>query len=263
MKKKKGILHNTQKKMSGFLDLESLECVADSCGLYNPDMWGSHIAIALDFYPIFLTFGIYVLSLYKYELYFALVSLSLTIGWIINFIIQRSLGETARFPDCGSPYQMPSFASQQIVTFETMMTLFMIVWGNRFKLKLIILLRTFTFGVLVSRIFLGINTTDQLLIGALMGFLLAILYHTIIYYIIFPYFGKILNWSLIRWLGLEDNMCGSSKLHVTDDLLHDKHPGLSKAFQLVRKEIRKIPKKDRPRRIVYNTDKTSIEMKLD
>lgn len=246
--------------MSGFLDLWSLECVVvDSCQLYNSSMWGAHIAIALDFYPLFLMIGMYTISLYKYELYFAMVSICLTLGWIINFVIQRCFGETARFPDCGSPYQTPSFASQQIVTFEVLMTLYMLTWGHKLKLKLIILMRIFTFAVLVSRIFIGINTISQLLVGALLGFLLGIFYHIVIYFIIYPHFRRILEFTVLQWFGIVDTLCGSTKIVIRNNSLQDekkyKYPEVAKAINQLVRALSRIPKKQRPKHITFELDK--------
>jgi len=215
--------------MSGFGDLTTLECVVETCPLYDHDVFGAHITIALDFYPIFLTVGIYAVSLYKYELYFALVSVVLTLNWGVNYGIQRMVGPSSRFPECGSAYQMPSFSSQHIVLFETMMALFMLTWGQKLYIKLIILLRLFSFAVLVSRIYIGVNTTTQLLAGAGVGFVSAIVYHIIIYFLIYPYFTRILDFTLMRWLGLEDNLCrkNSSKIRVK------RNTNLTKALETV------------------------------
>ena len=211
--------------MSGFGDLKALECtLIDACKLYDPNLPGAHIAIAFDYYPIFLTIGMYAISLYKYELYFAMVSVLLTINWLISYIIQRAIvGESYRFIDCGSPYQMPSFGSQHIIVFETLMILYMLTWGSKFYFKLIILLRLFTSGVLVSRIFLGINTVEQLLMGAVIGFFEGIIYHLLIYYVLFPYFSHILEWTLIQWLGLEDNLCRDDSIDTPKNYDHEMH----------------------------------------
>jgi membrane-associated phospholipid phosphatase len=235
--------------MSGFFDLSSIECaVIDTCKLYNPNLFGAHIAVALDFYPVFLTISMYVLSLYRYELYFALISVSLTLNWIINTIIQRFIiGEAVRFPDCGSPFQMPSFSSQHIVLFETMMFLYMLTWCSKVKIKLLILIRLFTFAVLVSRIYIGINTIPQLLVGGAIGFSLAILYHLIILYIIFPYFSNILNWTLIRWMGLEDNMCRRSNWKRATR----GNKAFQNALRIIAGEIEKMPNENKTHYIKF------------
>lgn len=193
--------------------MHRLECVTNGvCPLYDEGVWGAPITVALDFYPIFLTVGMYAISLYQYELYFALVSLGLTANWGINVFLQHVVfKQLGAFAGCGSTYQMPSFSSQHIVMFNALMACYMMGWGKRFAGKLILLMQLFTAAVLVSRIFIGINTRAQLLVGGLLGFGLGVGYHCILYYLIYPRFGKILEWQWAQWVGIVDTLCGGNK----------------------------------------------------
>lgn len=196
--------------MSGITDLDRLECVTFGvCPLYDASVWGAPVTVALDFYPIFLTVGIYAISLYQYELYLALVSFGLTFNWGFSVFLQRAVFRQAgRFPDCGSPFQMPSFSTQLVVMFNTMMACYMVIWGKRYPGKLVLLMQLFTACVLIARIFIGINTREQLLAGALVGFIMGYMYHLFILRIVYPYFGNMLRWRWIRFLGMVDTMCG-------------------------------------------------------
>lgn len=249
--------------MSGVLELKALECaITDVCPLYDSNVWGSEVAIALDFYPLFLTLGIYIVSLYKYELYFAIVSVILTMNWGINTFLQRVVfGESARFIGCGSAYQMPSFSSQHIVLFEVLMTLYMITWGRRVFVKLTILLRLFSFAVLTARIFIGINTPQQLFMGALAGFVEGLIFHMIILYIAFPYFGDVLNLTLIRWMGLEDNLCRGTNIKDMNDPSTKKIE--STALRLANR-IDQMDESGRTKYMIFTTpDNRNIQLRVD
>lgn len=197
--------------MSGITDLDRLECVTFGvCPLYDTSVWGASVTVALDFYPIFLTVGIYAISLYQYELYLALVSFGLTFNWGLSVFLQRGVfKQPGAFADCGSPFQMPSFSTQLVVMFNTMMACYMVIWGKRLAGKLVLLMQLFTACVLIARIFIGINTRAQLLAGALVGFLIGAMYHLFILRIVYPYFGTVLKWEWIKFLGMVDTMCGT------------------------------------------------------
>lgn len=211
--------------MSGVTDLDRLECVTFGvCPLYDASIWGAAVTVAFDFYPIFLTVGIYAISLYQYELYLALVSFGLTFNWGLSVFLQRAVFmQPGAFPGCGSPFQMPSFSSQLIVMFTTMMSCYMVCWGKRYPGKLVLIMQLFTGIVLISRIFIGINTRPQLLAGALIGFILGYIYHLFIMRILHPYFGDLLRWRWIQMLGIVDTMCGSEQ-ELQTQFIKYQHP---------------------------------------
>lgn len=208
--------------MSGITDLDKLECVTFGvCPLYDASIWGASVTVALDFYPIFLTVGLYAVALYQYELYLALVSFGLTFNWGLSVFLQRAIFmQPGHSPDCGSPFQMPSFSSQLIVMFTTMMSCYMVVWGKRYPGKLVLIMQLFNACVLISRIFIGINTRAQLLAGALVGFVVGYIYHLFIMRILYPYFGRILTMEWIKFLGVVDTMCGSKEEQSVQFITH-------------------------------------------
>jgi hypothetical protein len=202
--------------MSGFSDLVKLQClVASSCPQYDAGFALAPLAVALDFYPFFLTIGIYAISLYRYELYLALVSLFLTIDWLINWLLQDVVFKQAgRWADCGYKHQMPSFAAESIMVFQTLMVLYLMTWGRRNMYQMTTLLMSFSTVVLVARIYIGINTRAQLLAGALVGIVSGALYHVLLRYLIYPYFENILSFALIKWLGFIDTLCSKQSKHL-------------------------------------------------
>jgi hypothetical protein len=84
--------------MSGFSDFQAFECVVQYCPLYNADLPFAYLTIVFDFYPVFLTFGIFLLSLNSNELYYTLVSYTLTLGTLLSMMLQTLIGVPSQFP---------------------------------------------------------------------------------------------------------------------------------------------------------------------
>jgi hypothetical protein len=201
--------------MSGLTDLSSLLCAFSECKNFETSIPGSSFLILLDFYPIGLTLGLAGIAVYKQELYLLLFSLSLSLNWLINLFFQQvAFRQEGAFPGCGSRYQMPSFSSQQIVCFQTMVAFYTIAWTRRVFYLNSLSMHCFSALVVFARTFIGINTVAQLMAGAGFGFVDGILFHCIIYFLIFPNFKAILGWRFSRWKGVVDTLCREEKKNL-------------------------------------------------
>jgi hypothetical protein len=64
-----------------------------------------------------------------------------------------------------------------------------------------------TVFVILARVYIGINTAQQLIIGAFVGVIEGILFQCVIYFFIYPHFEKMINWRVATLIGLENNIC--------------------------------------------------------
>ena len=186
--------------MSGFSDIYKLESIViDVCPLFDSSISGAGLAVLLDFYPLLLTFSIFSISLYKQELYLMFVSFSLTLNWFLNYFLQNVIFlDHGAFLNCGSYHQNPSFSTQHICCLDTMLALYCVTWSRKIMYTNLFVLHLFSHMVVWARIFIGINTRTQLVVGSLVGFISGILFHLAILLIAYPNFGHILSWRIMR-----------------------------------------------------------------
>lgn len=202
--------------MSGLEQLYEIDCIVSECPNYDKSLPGAPFFVMLDFYPIALTVGLAAISIIRQELYLFLLSLCLTANWLINLFFQSVVFlQPGLFPGCGSLYQMPSFSAQQAILFETMIALYMVCWTKKIFWINTLLLHFFSSMVIWARIFIGINSIPQLLVGAIFGLVLGILFHCIIYFLIVPYFKTILKWRIFKWRGFCDTLCQKKKVYIS------------------------------------------------
>jgi len=192
--------------MSSYGDLFRIEdCVVADCPLYRKTFF-SPILLVGDFYPLVLNIGMYAISLFRFEIYLFVLSACLTGNMIINFFISKVLVESPnRFHNCGSPYQMPSLSSDHIVFFTTAMLTFVIMWRHQTisSLRILMLEALFLF-VLTSRVYIGINWPSELILGALLGFIEALIFQTVFYYWLYPWTRPLVK--RFQWLGLSNEL---------------------------------------------------------
>lgn len=185
--------------MAGFFALDQLNCVAADCPEFLWASWGSGFMIALDYYPTYLTVVMYSLSLYQHDLYLFLVSLSLSFDTGINIALLWIIQQPGPFPNCGSTYEMPSFATQHAAIFVCMMSSYAFLWRLSVPSKKIFLMYLFLFSVQLARVYIGSNTRIQLLVGSVVGVVEGLIYQAIIYFVIYPRRRSIMEAHLFGW----------------------------------------------------------------
>ncbi len=192
--------------MSSYGDLFRVEdCVVATCPLYEKTFFSPLLFVG-DFYPLALNIGMYAISLFRFEFYLFIVSLSLSANMLFNFLLSKVIIESPnRFLDCGSLHQMPSLASDHIVFFTTVMVTFVVIWRHSSISAIrILMLQVLLLFVLVSRVYIGINWSYELIWGALLGFAEALLFQIVFYYWIYPSLNPFLY--LTKWLGLSNGL---------------------------------------------------------
>lgn len=179
--------------------------VADDCPLFVNNWFIGPIAVAVDFYPYYVTFVLWGLTLYQPELFTLLLSTTLSIDFLVNVALTYIFRIPPRNPDCGGPYEMPSFATQHIFVFTIIIILLIDLWDLHTSPWRLMMLQIFHTIVIAARVYIGINTITQLYAGALVGIIEAMIFQWIIQYI---HTEKI--WFLELWpvkkLGIQDTL---------------------------------------------------------
>ena len=130
--------------MSTVGDAAKLECAyVGVCPLYDETVGIGHFFILADFYPLCLTIGMYAVSIYCVEIYLFFISLVLTFDWPLNLALRYIIAQPGPFPGCGSEFEMPSFATQHIVLFDTLLTSFVIIWRREIPATKLAILKIF------------------------------------------------------------------------------------------------------------------------
>jgi len=192
--------------MSGLVDVWKLNCVVVDCPLYNPTPFFAPAFILIDFYPTYVAVALYVISFYCWELYFGYASLCLFIDWGVNYVLRWLISAPQRFPGCGTSSGMPSFSSEQAILLNTLGLCFVLLWSHNTSAMKIGILNIITTVVIFARVYIGINTRQEIIVGAVVGFIEGIFF-TLMFYYFRRFFAIFLEYSIVRRLGIIDNMC--------------------------------------------------------
>jgi hypothetical protein len=192
--------------MSGLDDISNLqEAVEKFCPLYVGSFLGSLMWI-WDFFPIMLTAVSFFISLFLNEIYFFIASIFLTSDTVLNMLLRQVIfKQQNQFPGCGAKYQMPSFSSQHSTFFVVLVSTFMLMWRSRlsgFRMFLLVLFYTL---VITCRIYIGINTNFELMMGAVTGMIWGLILQAFTYYILYPMFDRILSLEFVQFIGMENH----------------------------------------------------------
>jgi membrane-associated phospholipid phosphatase len=191
--------------MSGILDISNLECiVVNTCPYYDPRPFFSPLFILLDYYPIYVNITLWMLTFYCWEFIFTYIGGCLFIDMILNYAIKYIVKSQPRSPGCGTTYEMPSYATEQIMLLNTLSFCIIILWNRKIQLSKISLMVIVTTLIIVSRVYIGINTKQELIIGGVIGTIEGYIYTFILYYFK-SNIRKIIDKSFIKKIGIVDN----------------------------------------------------------
>ncbi len=149
---------------------------------YNPDglSW-SEIFLLVDFIWIPTVFGsTWAMTVIMKELFFFFIAMAITADWFINFGLQLYVGASTNIQPPVCPIvseQMPAYVSE-FVTLSLTLVLGMtiLLYKRAISASLIIMLIVLSEIVVYGRIYLLFSTPTQLLVGAMVGFVEAVVY---------------------------------------------------------------------------------------
>jgi len=203
--------------MSGWLDSKDLECcIEDNCPLYDSSLIFGSVFILIDYFPTYLSAGLTFISFYSSEFFFFYLWICIIVDMLINVALKLLIDNPTRFPNCGSFSEMPSYSSQLTTMLNTLFYILVFTMNRNISSQKIVVLNITTLTVLVARIYIGINTLEELIIGALIGFLEGVLYGLILYKTR-KIFGYLLSKKFFLQLGLIDTICNLPIIQKTTD----------------------------------------------
>jgi hypothetical protein len=202
--------------MSTLETIHRFQCmVEDSCPLYvTADSDFGPFMVLVDYYPIFLNASMIAVSVYHYELYFFLLSLVLAFDWFLNWLLHIAIGSGSRFPGCGGANEMPSFSSQHAVCLGVMIFTFFMLWcETHVRVHRLIMINFGIFIAVLARVYIGINTPQELMVGALIGATEGVIIQWILYRYLIPMSDALLNkkYALIELTKIANTLCSHSK----------------------------------------------------
>lgn len=184
--------------------------MSELCTSYRPFAF-SWVFSAFAFFPYYVTIGMIAVSLYRKEKYLKLVGLFLTVDFLFNTALYYATADLDAPSDCGDEGRgtTPSSAVEQSIVFAVMMTGLLSMWKRDppgvFKPFLISAASVLS---VFSRMLLGLNTPEQVMFGALVGFAEGWFFLFVTYSMLWPRFHEIDDWYICRkYLKLEQTMC--------------------------------------------------------
>ena len=190
------------------MDIEQLEhytamrCIPDyDYGLF------SRFLVICQFTPLYLTIGMCAVSLtYKnQEIYYRFFSIGLSLNWLLNLFLQYVIQSEPHIKNCGKGYSMPSWHSQHVFFFYSMIITYLIIRKKTLPVLNLMILNSVPSLVCAARLMLGFNTFSELMVGNIVGVTFGFLYQYALFRWIKPRVGSLLSFRIIRWLGFRDH----------------------------------------------------------
>lgn len=160
-----------------------------------------------DYFPLLITVGKMVIGAIMCSSALYIGGIGLFADYAVNVVLQNIFAQQGPHP-CVTldVYQMPALASQTSMFFISGFVLFGIIYRRVFGAYLLTLI--FLLGTLgmYKRVFDHINTNEQLVVGAIVGFADALWMHAALYWLIRPHMPFITTTPLARMLRAK-NFC--------------------------------------------------------
>lgn len=155
----------------------------------------------MDYFPLILTIGKMVVGAIIGAVSLYIAGVALFVDLVVNYILQSIIKQEGPYPCLVyDEYQMPALASQTVAFFITGFLLFCIVYRREIGTYLLWLVYVLGYAAVYKRVFDGINTPEQLIVGAVVGFVDALLMHAVVYYLLYSYIPWICETKLAKQL---------------------------------------------------------------
>ncbi len=190
---------------------------------YTPNFATPYLVLT-RYVTLAITLALYAVGLRYRELYLLLLGIGVTVNAAVNGLLKRAFVQPVPFATCGFDHVfctdpvtmtavacgMPAFECQDTSFFVVSLMLYAFQWHHphiRFFHSL--LLVAWMALVAYAHSFFGFNSAAQIVVGAAIGALFALLWQLLIWTWLYPYFDKILRFAPVRWLGYRDTLCRS------------------------------------------------------
>lgn len=175
------------------------------CPAYTAS-WLTWAHLLSELFPYFVSSAFFIYGLVAQELLFFWFGLWSGLDWGVNLALQALIRQPSATPGCGATYEMPSYTAQHITFVIASYFLTVQIYKFRGKFSNVFVLLGLMFFVLYSRILFAKNTSLQLLIGGLIGFLNSLLFHASVRWVLIPIAPWVVNSRVTSFLNLTDTL---------------------------------------------------------
>lgn len=186
--------------MSSWNELRAInDAYAPRCPEFHVNAASGPLAALNFFYSYGLWIATYVIGLYSGDFYFFLLSWWLTLDYAFNYALAFTLKQPPRYAGCGPTYEMPSYASEQMTLVVSALFLYVVVFNYRLDASRSVLLTWLLGSVMYARIYIGISTPLQLVVGSALGALSSCVFSALVYFVVLPHIDAVLSLRVCRW----------------------------------------------------------------
>jgi len=202
------------------------------CHLDHDDLV-TRVLLVTRFSVIALGILMFLASLWYKEVYLFFLSIALKLNMLLNELLSDVIIRQSAPPiPCNdnnpalaamghdmNVYGMPSFMSQHVYFFVTVVLTYALLW--RIRLGFLSLLSMLSYAALTctAQVVLLYNTPWQIVAGAAVGVAYGVIYQALIYYALSPYFPWIISTRVFKYMGYRDRMCSTvSRFKLTGNL---------------------------------------------
>lgn len=167
----------------------------------------------LDLWPIGVSLAMFSASLATNALYLWILWGATVLDYCLNLGLRYVIKEPS--PNgalAHHAWEMPASSSQAMLCLGTMIILFIILYNVQQYTTYTLVLYVLATAALFSRLYRGINTPEQLIVGALVGVAEGFIYTAIWHYFGYPYSQIILSWRPVRMYGINDSLMGPRRI---------------------------------------------------
>ena len=188
---------------------EMLEYPRVHCQPFPANSVFAPFLILVRYANIFITVGLYAMSLRYHEIYLLFFSFGLSLDTIVNVALVHLLRGAVPILGCGGPYDMPSVIAQHTGFFITSI----LIYSYQYNAPHIhtlhhALLAGWATLVPFAMAFFNFNSPEQLIVAYLVGSLLAFVWQIAFTFpLIVPRFPEMLEWRIMKFCGYQDTMC--------------------------------------------------------
>lgn len=181
----------------------------NNCQPYE-QRWWTQFLVLFHYASLFVTALTLGLSFRYKELYLLLFGLGLSADTIINWLLRQIIRQEAPLAGCGVLYAMPSQQTQHAAFLVVFAATFAYVWRARFSVWHMALALGFLDAVVLSALYFNFASEQQVLVGAVIGGVLALVWQFFIYLCLFPHWNGLLRAPPIYQMGYEDTLLRSA-----------------------------------------------------
>lgn len=195
--------------MSGFSDLHLYNAIYERAvngSVLCPDFQVTPLSgfiVYFNSFPVLLTLVTASMALYKIDVFlYMLTFIGLTVNSGINYLLRNIFQHPAKYAGCGEQFNMPDFGAQHAIFFSACLLLFAVTFNYRVSIYSMFCIVFFFGFAMYTRLYIGVTTISQFVVGAIFGLAWACLYiHILVRYK--RHIDRFLESAVARWMQID------------------------------------------------------------